>query len=68
MKRKRLPRNWSESEPEELSRSGYCCLVLYDKEPPSKEQREQIKREFARHHERKRFERNEIDPDAYGHG
>ena len=37
------------------------------REIPSKEGRERIKRKFDRHHAAKRFERNEIDSDAYGH-
>ena len=56
------------TEAEEEPSQGCGCLVVYDKEPPSKKKMEQFKREFARHHERRRFERDEIDPDAYGHG
>ena len=64
MKRKR---NLSEF-PSEPSRSGYACLVLYDKKPPTKQEQGQIKQAFYRHAEGRRFERNETDPDDYGHG
>ena len=67
MKRKRLKPNWSEL-PEPPPRSGYSRLVLYDKNPPTEEELEQIKQAFDRHEAARRFQRNEIDPDTYGHG